>query len=715
MSPAPQDGSGVVIVQQQQKQQQPVHSVPFPATKKQKTEGVVKGKVPDDSYGMTSPDCSPPASSTPEANGNEPDLPSQEPEKFEKEEEKEKEDEKEDNEEEEEGEEGNDDEDKMESCDSVTMDGVVSRRGDGRLHLNGEWLYEVTPLGKVTMSMDPRPFRSSSENEKKQKGVPLQNQLQKLHFQHQQQQQGLMTLSKPDEGDFPKDKDLVWIGSFSMQNPGYEAKRKKRRNVKKTITVAERFFTRCKKEGNVLKMEGKGKNRFGGFTITGSVNLETGRFNAKKEYMAQDAPIDFENRLIGVRSPRPPPVSHVELETLRASKRQRVPVRMLAIDSSNRSYSYVPRVYGDGFSNPETMKRSIKELDRKDALYSDNLRDLRSLYDAPWDAEKAAQARKRAKSRAMMQFRQALKEGGLNPVMCSTTPSTTSSSSSSSSFLRSDASAEEEDHSGFTFPFFSVDDACEAPQAFRTGVNQIYEGEFDADGQRHGFGLCLFENGIIYEGSWAQGKMCGKGFVLNAYGELVYQGELSDNMFNGRGTHLFPNGDRFDGEFREGRMNGYGIYFHAESGGIYVGEWRRNKRHGSGRLTMPDSSFYDGEWMDDQFGGRGVLEVKGRCRYEGQFRKHRFEGRGRCVYEGNGMFYGSFKGGLKDGRGTYEFPNGAVYEGRFRNDAIEGFGTLKMRHDASERVSRQTWFLPIPDESEIRFIHQAAGFNVDGN
>ncbi len=40
---------------------------------------------------------------------------------------------------------------------------------------------------------------------------------------------------------------------------------------------------------------------------------------------------------------------------------------------------------------------------------------------------------------------------------------------------------------------------------------KVYEGERNAQKQRHGRGKNTFPNGDVYEGEYAKGKRCGKG------------------------------------------------------------------------------------------------------------------------------------------------------------------------------------------------------------
>ncbi len=50
--------------------------------------------------------------------------------------------------------------------------------------------------------------------------------------------------------------------------------------------------------------------------------------------------------------------------------------------------------------------------------------------------------------------------------------------------------------------------------------NDLYKGVFRQD-LRHGSGLCLFGNGMIYRGEWREDKMNGVGTLFCPAGELI--------------------------------------------------------------------------------------------------------------------------------------------------------------------------------------------------
>lgn len=83
----------------------------------------------------------------------------------------------------------------------------------------------------------------------------------------------------------------------------------------------------------------------------------------------------------------------------------------------------------------------------------------------------------------------------------------------------------------------------------------IYQGEFNQDNLREGFGRCYYKNGDFYEGSWQKdlphgycrstnlrevtigdfksGKVHGKVTMQNK--DRIYTGQVKDNQFEGAG------------------------------------------------------------------------------------------------------------------------------------------------------------------------------------
>lgn len=279
---------------------------------------------------------------------------------------------------------------------------------------------------------------------------------------------------------------------------------------------------------------------------------------------------------------------------------------------------------------------------------------------------------------------------------------------------------------------------------------------------RTGFGICAYPSGYVYEGQWFQGKKHGKGVVyhVDSVDKKVFQGEFVDNGVTGIGTFFAENGDRYDGEWTNGSFNGYGEYHEtgeekhareavshstssAETTGeekttsaakrvnvkqsqTYTGEWVNNIRQGLGRLFLHECNcYYDGGWDSDRFHGQGSLYIPNHVLFSGEFHHGAMEGKGVCVYYDEtgkmiGKYEGGFREGLRHGRGWYKFYNedGTIigeYEGRFKKDEMEGNNTIEVVENTPIIINEEEWILPLKRQTELKYIHQLAGFKEDGS
>lgn len=116
----------------------------------------------------------------------------------------------------------------------------------------------------------------------------------------------------------------------------------------------------------------------------------------------------------------------------------------------------------------------------------------------------------------------------------------------------------------------------------RNGVFMgTYEGDLNAEGQRHGCGVLLCDNGNSYEGEWKNDKR------------------------DGFGTARYSSGDVYDGEWQRGRRHGHGVMY-IEAGDTYIGSWKNGLKHGSGTYHWADGEVDVSWYQDDVRTGEGV-------------------------------------------------------------------------------------------------------------
>ncbi len=122
-------------------------------------------------------------------------------------------------------------------------------------------------------------------------------------------------------------------------------------------------------------------------------------------------------------------------------------------------------------------------------------------------------------------------------------------------------------------------------------VKQVYEGKYNAAGEREGYGTMRFATGSVYEGQWKGGKQEGRGTYRFANGD-VYEGEYKGGKEERRGTYRHAEGHVYEGEFKE-CIHGRGTYRYAD-GGVFEGEFKVNKMDGPGTLRAADGSIVVG-------------------------------------------------------------------------------------------------------------------------
>ena len=116
----------------------------------------------------------------------------------------------------------------------------------------------------------------------------------------------------------------------------------------------------------------------------------------------------------------------------------------------------------------------------------------------------------------------------------------------------------------------------------RNGVFMgTYEGDLNKDGQRHGFGVLICDNGNSYEGEWKKDKR------------------------DGLGIARYSSGDVYDGEWLRGKRQGHGVMY-IDAGDTYIGSWNNGLKHGAGTYHWADGEV-DVSWYEtDGRVGEGV-------------------------------------------------------------------------------------------------------------
>jgi hypothetical protein len=154
-------------------------------------------------------------------------------------------------------------------------------------------------------------------------------------------------------------------------------------------------------------------------------------------------------------------------------------------------------------------------------------------------------------------------------------------------------------------------------------INGDYEGEVNNQDLPNGKGKCIFEDGLLYEGSWVNGKREGKG-KMTFPNHDYYEGEWKNDAPNGKGKH-YLGGEHYEGDFVEGNRHGKGTYKWIQKQIKYVGEFKNNSKDGFGKYYEGDT-IYEGGWKNDTRYGKGKIILTEGSSISGFFNHTTIEG-----------------------------------------------------------------------------------------
>ena len=77
---------------------------------------------------------------------------------------------------------------------------------------------------------------------------------------------------------------------------------------------------------------------------------------------------------------------------------------------------------------------------------------------------------------------------------------------------------------------------------------------------------------------------------------------------HGKGEMVYQDGSTYKGEFFHGQMDGLGGFVAGgdpKTGYTYSGSWKMGRKHGRGVLKWPNGQVYEAEWKDNVLDGNG--------------------------------------------------------------------------------------------------------------
>jgi hypothetical protein len=162
-----------------------------------------------------------------------------------------------------------------------------------------------------------------------------------------------------------------------------------------------------------------------------------------------------------------------------------------------------------------------------------------------------------------------------------------------------------------------------------------FEGWTNNTGKLDGWGICRFNNGDEYIGTWSnnqysgngkftqkdkggnflfeytgtfeRNKPNGKGILRNT--EMTYEGDFNKGKFNGIGKMILISGEEYNGVFKDNTFKeGYGSY----DEGIFTGKWKQVKKDGKeifvpdgeGSMITANGETFFGKWKNGIYQNR---------------------------------------------------------------------------------------------------------------
>ena len=122
---------------------------------------------------------------------------------------------------------------------------------------------------------------------------------------------------------------------------------------------------------------------------------------------------------------------------------------------------------------------------------------------------------------------------------------------------------------------------------------------------RHKF---TYPIGDMYDGEWNnEGRKHGAGHLTLVDG-TKYIGQFQNGFCHGHGVARFPDGSAFEGEFENGKYSGFGIFTRSD-GMRFEGKFHNGRVDGHGLITFPDGT-HGCPKQEGYFMGTELLERK---------------------------------------------------------------------------------------------------------
>lgn len=121
-------------------------------------------------------------------------------------------------------------------------------------------------------------------------------------------------------------------------------------------------------------------------------------------------------------------------------------------------------------------------------------------------------------------------------------------------------------------------------------------------------GVCVYSNGVKYEGMWEADLMHGSGKLTDQGRKNTYAGEFRQGVKHGHGIQTTSDGHHYEGSFQDGKMHGKGTMAY-KFGDVYEGDWAGGRQEGVGEMkNFAEGWSYAGEWQRGRRSGKGTIK-----------------------------------------------------------------------------------------------------------
>ena len=219
-----------------------------------------------------------------------------------------------------------------------------------------------------------------------------------------------------------------------------------------------------------------------------------------------------------------------------------------------------------------------------------------------------------------------------------------------------------------------------------------YYGEM-LDGEYHGIGEQIFEDGEKYVGYWSDGLSVDSTFTVDKYDYPYEFFTMQDDGTQNGPAETYYDNFIYIGNMIDYKADGYGESFNPENKSYYKGFWSENFWNGEGaefnKYRSDNIFLVRGDFKDNQAHGKAIMITKdtiGYSVYKGRMEFGTPHGEGTYKYSNGDNHSGSFYRGLLHGHGIYTYAYGDSYEGNYEYGKLDDKRAIVKYQNGSKYV-----------------------------